>query len=336
MEGSHYGTGYFSEMHLTAWREQKNAKVVSMCDLNYEKLVGRARQFGIPEQHLYTSPEEMLEKEQIDIIDIITGPESHPSLVKLAANAKKHMLCQKPFAVSQEKAEEMVGIAKNAGVRLMVTENWRWYPHLQYLKGIIDSDIVGNINFVKYLNNFYFTPLMNSKDIKQPYFKNMPKLLTYEMGTHWFDVWRFLFGEPNRLYAELKKVSPYIVGDDLGTVLIGHDDFHGIMEMSWASRRNLTTPKQEQLLIETDRNSIIIYENGLTKLIDQRGETILYNQIIKNSKLESFISLQRHFLSCLESGEEFQTSGADNLKTLRLVFSAYESSANKEVIRLPL
>jgi D-apiose dehydrogenase len=327
------GTGYFSEMHLKAWREHKNTKVVSMCDLDYEKLLSRGRQFAIPDQHLYTNAEEMLEKEKIDIVDIITGPESHPYLVKIAVDAKKHILCQKPFAVSQEIAEEMVVNAKKAGIRLMVTENWRWYPHIQYLKGIIGSGILGKINFVKYLNNLYFTPLLNSMEIKQPYFKKMPKLLTYEMGTHWFDVWRFLFGEPNRLYAELKNVSPHVVGDDLGTVLIGHDDFHGVMEMSWASRRNHCTPKQEQFLIETDSNSIIVYENGITKLVDERGETFLNNQGTQNGKLESFISLQRHFLSCLESGEEFQTSGADNLKTLRLVFSAYESSTNKEVIR---
>jgi predicted dehydrogenase len=328
------GTGYISETHLKAWAQHPNAAVTAMCDLNEQKLHERARNFGIPQNKLFTDIDQMLESEDIDIVDIITGPESHLGLVRKAAGAGKQILCQKPFAPSLDEAQAAVQAAKDAGVRLMVTENWRWQSQMQNVKKILDSGILGTIFYAKYVNLNYFTPrLTPEKEMRQPYFRDMPRLLMYEMGTHWFDVWRFLFGEPKRLYTELRRVSPYIKGDDVGTVFLGHDGFHGIMEMSWASRRVFSQAKQEQFLIETDRNSLIVYGDGTAKLLEDNKETLL-NGPLEHDYIGSFHNLQSHFLHCLETGEPFQTSGEDNIKTLRLVFAAYESSRSHEVIKL--
>lgn len=324
------GAGYISDMHLRGWSLQHNVKIAALCDLNSKALYEKALQFNIDEEHCYTDVDRMLANEDLDIIDITAGPAAHLPLVRKAAAAGKHILCQKPFAPDLEQAQEMVSLARKAGVKLMVTENWRWLSVFRNVKTVLDAGLLGNIYFVKYNTLHYFTPmLVPGKPIKQPYFRDMPRLLMYEMGTHWFDVWRYLFGEPQRLYAELRSVSPYVIGDDVGTVLIGHDRFHGLMDMSWASRRGKGS---ELMFIEADRNALKVLGNGSLLLIDETGEKPIEGQYSYRYE-DSFRMLQTHFLECLESGGAFETNGEDNLKSLRLALSVYDSAADHQAIQ---
>lgn len=320
------GAGYISKMHLEGWTKQHNAEIAAMCDLNMEKLQERAQEYRIAENKLYANVDEMLANADIDIVDIITGPETHLALVKKAAAAGKHILCQKPFAPELSQAEEIVRIAKEHGVRLMVTENWRWLEPIQNLQRVIASGILGKISYVKYHSSHFFTPgISPEKEIPQPYFRDMPRLVMYEMGVHWFDVWRMLFGDPIRLYAEMRQVSPYIVGEDVGTVMLGHEGFHGIMEMSWASRRGLFDSKPEMFYIESDQCALKMDGDGRLTVLDDDGERVL-NGPLTWDMADSFRLLQKHYLHCLDTGMEFQTGGEHNVKTLKLVFDAYESA----------
>lgn len=337
------GTGYWSEKHLNAWARIPNVEITALCNRSKPKLFEKGKKYDVPEERLYTNLVEMLQSADIDIVDIVTSPETHLEFVRKAANAGKHIMCQKPFARTLEEAEEMVRIAKEAGVRLMVTENWRWLQPFQLIKEVLEDGRLGNIQIARYVHSDYYTPRMAlEKEIPQPFFRDMPNLLFYEMGAHWFDTWRFLFGNPNRLYAETQKISSYIVGEDTGTVLLGYADFYGMMDMSWATRRDLSGPvtdpvlpnHQEQLIIEGNLATLKLYTNGDITIIDSQGN----EQILKkNTELdhdESHYRLQSHFIECLDSGELFQTSGEDNLKTLSLIFATYESSNGQKVIQL--
>ncbi|WP_425313728.1 PTS glucose transporter subunit IIA [Paenibacillus polymyxa] len=94
----------------------------------------------------------------------------------------------KPFARSVEEAEQIVGIAEAAGVRLMVTENWRWLEPFQIIKKLLAENIVGNMNVICYTHTDFYSPRFASeKELPQPFFRDMPKLLFYEMGVHWLD-----------------------------------------------------------------------------------------------------------------------------------------------------
>ncbi|KAF6588517.1 Gfo/Idh/MocA family oxidoreductase, partial [Paenibacillus sp. EKM208P] len=70
----------------------------------------------------------------------------------------KHIMCQKPFARSVEEAEQMVSIAEAAGVRLMVTENWRWLEPFQIIKKLLAENIVGNMNVIRYTHTDFYSP----------------------------------------------------------------------------------------------------------------------------------------------------------------------------------
>lgn len=339
------GTGFWSEKHLKAWKRIPQVEIAALCNRSREKLAAKGAEFGIPEERQFGSLEEMLASGGIDIVDIVTGPETHRSFVEKAAAAGKHVLCQKPFAPSLEDAQAMVQAAEQAGIRLMVTENWRWLQPFQMIKQVIDSGALGKLRVARYIHTDYYTPRMApGVDIPQPFFREMPQLLFYEMGAHWFDTWRFLFGTPARLYAETATVSPYIKGEDSGIVTLGYDNgFYGFMDMSWATRQKLDFPlgdrvgpvHLEQLVIDGEEGTLKLYTDGRITRIDRSGgvETVVAASTGLDHE-ESHYRLQSHFIRCLESGEPFQTGGADNLVTLQMVFGTYKSA--KEHAPVPI
>ncbi len=334
------GTGYWSDKHIQAWNHLEQAQINGLCDRDPRSLEKKAAEYAIGSDICFTDAATMLTEADIDVLDIITPPETHLELVKLAAAAGKHIMCQKPFAASLEEAEEMVRIAKEAGVRLMVTENWRWLEPFQLFKKLLDEGSVGKLNSVRYIHTDFYSPrFAPENELPQPFFRDMPRLLFYEMGVHWYDTWRFLFGEPKRLYAETMRVSPYTQGEDGGMVLLGYEDFAGLLDMSWATRRELEQPLEkkvlpdhkEQLIVEGEKATLKLHKSGRIARIDNEGvETIIAEQTELNYE-DSHRKLQAHFLDCLNSGEHFQTSGEDNLKTLRLVFDTYDSASKHEV-----
>jgi len=330
------GTGYWSEKHLKAWSRIPGAEIAALCNRSRHKLADKARQFGVPEDKLFGSLDDMLRDGDIDVVDIVTGPETHLEFVKKAAAAGKHIMCQKPFAPSLAEAEEMVRAADEAGVRLMVTENWRWLQPFQLIKSVLDSGELGTLHVARYIHTDYYTPRMAPDvELPQPFFRDMPRLLFYEMGVHWFDAWRFLFGTPKRLYAETATVSPYIKGEDSGIVVLGYDGFYGFLDMSWATRQKLDRPlgegvgpvHLEQLVVDGSEGTLKLYTDGKITVVSKDGGS--ERTVAERTELdheESHFRLQSHFIERLASGGEFQTSGRHNLTTLRMAFGTYHSA----------
>lgn len=331
------GTGYWSENHLTAWQRLPEVEIAALCDVDPTALQRRASQFGVPASRCYGTLAEMLADADIDIVDIVTGPDTHPELVSQAAAAGKHIMCQKPFARSTEEARSMVEQAQAAGVRLMVTENWRWLQPFQLIKGVLAEGRIGTPRVARYIHTDFYTPrMMAGVELPQPIFRTMPQLLFYEMGVHWYDTWRYLFGTPQRVYAEMLRISPHIQGEDTGTVMMGYDDgFYGLLDASWATRQNLHEPPGpevranhvERLTIDGEDGTLKLYDNGRITVVSRDGRSEA--SVAESTELdhgESHFRLQRHFVDCLMTGAPFQTSGEDNLITLQMVEAGYTSA----------
>lgn len=338
------GTGWWSEKHLQAWARIPGVIIHALCNRSRAKMEEKAARFGVPSDRLYSKLGDMLKDADIDVVDIVTGPETHLDFVRHAAAAGKAILCQKPFAPSLEEAAQMVQAAKQAGVRLMVTENWRWLSRFQTIKRVMGEGRLGKISVARYIHTDYYTPRMvPGAQLPQPFFRDMPRLLFYEMGVHWFDTWRFLFGTPKRLYAETNNVSPHIKGEDSGIVVLGYDGFYGFLDMSWATRQKLDVPlgdavypvHLEQFVIDGSEGTLKLCTDGRIVLISKDGaaETVLQASHDLDHE-DSHYRLQSHFIECLKTGAPFQTEGEDNLTTLRMAFGTYESAAKHTPVLL--
>ena len=122
------GSGNIAGGHMAAYGTfQQDVEVVACADPNKTNLKNFGERYGIGAKHRYSSLKELLNKEKdIDAVDVCTPPDFHvPSIIE-AVNAKKHVVCEKPFSTNYNDAKKAVEEAEKAGVRLMIVQNYRW------------------------------------------------------------------------------------------------------------------------------------------------------------------------------------------------------------------
>jgi predicted dehydrogenase len=102
-----------------------------------------AERFGFKEWE--TDWRKVIEREDIDIIDIVTPNNLHAEIAIAAANAGKHIICEKPLAMNTKQAEEMLKAVQKSGVTAMLCHNYRFVPAVVYAKKLIDEGRLGRI-----------------------------------------------------------------------------------------------------------------------------------------------------------------------------------------------
>lgn len=135
------GLGLVSDSHIKAFQSHPNAEMVAICDLDEAHAKEVAAQYGIGKY--YTSYEDMLNDEDINLIDICTPTFTHVSMVIKAANAKKHILCEKPFCMNLAEGELACEVAKKNNVSLTVEESYRFMSSLMKARELIEAGEIG-------------------------------------------------------------------------------------------------------------------------------------------------------------------------------------------------
>lgn len=136
------GIGRF---HLEGYKKHEAAEIVAIADTDAERLQKVGEEFGIVQR--YTSAEEMLEKEKLDLVSVCTPNKFHKPLTIAALNHGCHVLCEKPMAMNACEALEMQEAARKAKRRIMINFSYRFNEASYALKGQVDSGIVGDIYF---------------------------------------------------------------------------------------------------------------------------------------------------------------------------------------------
>jgi len=129
--------------HLNALRGIPRANLYALCDTNRERLEQVGRDRGV--STLYGSLEETLADPNVDAVSLVTPPRFHPAQAVAAADAGKHVYCEKPMASSIGECKRMVEAARRAGVTLMVGETYVFTGSHVIARKLIDEDEVGDV-----------------------------------------------------------------------------------------------------------------------------------------------------------------------------------------------
>lgn len=333
-KGALIGCGFFSTNHLHAWQQLAGVEIVALCDADAERLAAAARTFGIT--HTYRSAQEMFEAQALDFVDIATTVSSHRALVEMAARYRVACICQKPFADTLGDAAAMVKSCRDAGIPLMVHENFRWQTPIQAVRHALDEGHIGEPFWGRVSFRSAFDVFSG-----QPYLATGERFILQDLGIHIIDIARFLFGEVDTLSASTRRVNPKIRGEDVATLMMRHDSgLTSIVDCSYA-----TVLEQElfpQTLVEIDGSEgTIRLDADYVLTIQRRGADTVrrscapplhaWAQRPWHNIQDSVLNIQQHWLQCLALGQTPQTSGADNLRTLQLVEAAYDSAARQQL-----
>ena len=307
-----------------------------MCDQDSGRASAKAAEWGVA--NTYSDPAVMIGQEKLDIVDIITRPNSHASLVRLAAQNGLHVLCQKPLAATLTEAKSMVEICRSANVRFMVTEMWRYLPWFRLFKREIDRGSIGRPYYLRVIGAR--RPMSRSRPVNpvQPYFADMPMLIIYELMIHWIDAARYVLGDVEAVFARSARINPAIVGEDAAIVVLTHiGGATSNLDGSWAAHGFPPGPTREGDIVLEGSDGSLHFDplTGAVMRSTAAGtETIGNFPDMVDAFQSAFSGCIRHFAHSVRSNEHFESSGEDNLLTLETTLAAYRSIESGTLVRV--
>jgi D-apiose dehydrogenase len=287
---------------------------------------------------VYDDPQALLDQEQLDFVDIITDVDTHSQFVRSAAQRRLPAICQKPMAPNLAEAEHMVAACRAAGAPLFIHENWRWQTPIRRLKQILDQGQIGR-PFRARIDMISGFPVFGN----QPFLRELEQFIITDLGSHMLDVARFLFGEPSSLYCQTQRIHADIKGEDVATIMLRMGDSTDVLcQMAYSGNYLERECFPETLIfVEGQRGSVELASDYWVRVTTvggthaQRFPPPRYAWADPTYDLvhASIVPCNANLLGALRGAAPAETTGEDNLKTVRLVFGAYESARTAQVVR---
>ena len=185
------GTGFIGPAHLEALRRIPNVEVVALVEVNQELADEKAKQLGIPRAYVFA---DMLNQADIDVVHICTPNFLHYSQAKAVLEAKKHVICEKPLAISLAEAEDLVKIAKTSGLVNAVHFNLRYYPMVRQMKVMREKGELGEVYSImgSYLQDWLF--LQTDYNWRLEPDKSGDSRAIADIGSHLLDITEYVTG----------------------------------------------------------------------------------------------------------------------------------------------
>jgi len=313
------GCGGITQSHLSAYKKA-GYRVVALCDINKAQAEARREEF-YPKADVCTDYREVLERSDIDVVDIATHPAVRETMIRDAINAGKHILSQKPFVLDLTIGRKLVAAADKAGVRLAVNQNGRWAPHFSYLRHAVDEGIAGDVLGVHFILQW------NHGWIAGTAFDSIKHALLYDFAIHWFDILNcFMGGRPaRRVFSTLakppsQKAKPPL----LGQVLIEYEGAQASMSFDACTEFG---PLDQTVITGTKATLMSRGPN-----LNQQKVTLQTSSGIASPRLSGrwfpsgFHGTMAELLCAVEEDREPANSAHSTLDSLALCFAAVASA----------
>jgi predicted dehydrogenase len=322
-------------LQLEAWRSVPGAEIIGISGRRREAAAALATRFGIDASG--NDLPGIIASLRPDFVDLCSAVEAHGDQIRACVAAGVPVLCQKPLAPTLEEARELVALCAQARVPLMVNDNWRWQPWYRELRRLLDSGTLGSPLSV-YHTLRTGDGLGPDAYQEQSYFRALPRFLLIETGIHYFDTYRFLFGEPVGLACRTRRCNPLIAGEDQAVVVLEFSD--GPLVILDANRAVPTArrrpPFNGTLRLEATEAALEFDSDGALTLFPRAQSPRPHPYPIPHGyRGGSVAAALAHFCAGLRAGGRFETDGADYLRTTELVFAAYRAAASSGLDPLP-
>ena len=325
------GAGYFGQFHIDAWTRAEGAQLVAIVEKDPAKAA------GLP---VCSDAVEMARAVRPDIIDIAAPPAAHLPLIEALAPLCANLICQKPFCGDLNQAEQAVGIAETNGARIIVHENFRNQPwHIEAAR-LVAAGAIGDPVEITFRLRPGDGRGPEAYLARQPYFQKMRKFLIHETAIHYVDLFRAIFGEPEGVYADLRRLNPAIAGEDAGLVILDYaDGRRAVIDGNRLSDHAAANPRLTlgEMLIEGAAGAIRLDGDGrLWRRAHGDAVEALHDYAWDDRKFGGdcvYISCLK-YLDSFRSGAPHPTEAAAYLANLRIEQAIYQSAAEQRRIAL--
>ena len=339
------GAGFImADCHLVAYRNA-GFNPIAISSRSPEKAKQVSERHSIPKT--YSNYEELLADPEIEVVDIAVPPDIQLDVIRSAVQHNDHIrgiLAQKPLGMDYAEAREIVGLCEQAGITLAVNQNMRYDQSIRACKDLLNRGLLGD-------------PVLATIDMRaiphwMPWQQRLGWVTLRIMSIHHLDTFRFLFGDPVRVFASVRS-------DPRTSKLFDHQDGiclyileyeNGFRATSWddvwagPAREGAEEDKYIRWRVEgTDgmaRGTIgwPDYPDGSPSTLDfttvqQPGEWIKprWNELWFP---DAFVGTMSQLLCALEDETEPEIGGRDNLNTMALVDACYRSAEEHRAVEI--
>lgn len=314
------------------------ARLVACVDTDPDALETALGQTGLPPDRMYSGLPAALEDLECDAVLVTAPVGAHVPSALAALQAGKHVLVEKPFASTVSEAQEAVDLAQAQGLTLMVSQNYRFFPAVRAVAGLVEGGEYGQVDAV----HVDFRQHDNGAPREGHRHYLFPEPMVVDMAIHHFDLMRVVLGcEPVEIYcaswnppwskfdqpAEAMAVIRF-EGDTFvsyrgswlsrGTPTAWAGEWRMELaeaEVSWTSRGGRPLQGADRVTVRSGREQPTPLPLPDVPYVDREGSLAA-------------------FLDAIRTGAEPETSGWENLKTLALTLAAVESAQTNRPVLL--
>ncbi|GAC1359692.1 MAG: Gfo/Idh/MocA family oxidoreductase [Ktedonobacteraceae bacterium] len=321
------GCGGIAEWHVNGYLKVKEeASVVAVCDVVAENAEQRAQQVG--GARIFNDYNAMLASEDIDAVDICLPHHLHRDAIVAAAQAKKHILCEKPLCLSLEEAHAVQSAITANGVTLMCAHNQLTMPPVARARQMLDQGLLGQAYEIRTTDSFY-----HSFDLSTIGWRGQRSMIgggeLIDTGYHPTYLLLYLAGsEPTEVTAMTSKHRLHFMdGEDSAQVLVRFaNGAVGTIVTSWAYEPASIT---EKFSLVAEKGYMYSYGSDLFYKV-RGGE----QQSIPLPKINTFDTEIADFVTCLREGRRPVNTEAEGINVLKVILAAYTSVAQKRTVVL--
>lgn len=316
------GIGNMGNAWLEAVRESQEIEFAGFVEINPEIITKQAALHSLDESLIFDSLEKALTNVSADAVIDVTPPAFRKAVAFTAFAHGLPVLCEKPLADNFETAQEIVQKAQETGILYMVAQNYRYGAAVQTLRHVLDSGILGAIGYVTI--EFHKGPRFGG------FRAEMAQPLIMDMSIHHFDMMRYLLdSDPVSLYG--RSWHPAWSWNRMpDTATLSIEFGRGIVVSytgSWSSTAKTTT-WNGNWRFECEKGVLWMQDDEIfMQLRVEPGEDEAPVQKIELLTPE-YVSqgyLLHEFYEAVTQGKPVRTTGADNIRSLEMVFQSLKS-----------
>ena len=345
------GCGRISDLHAAGYRSHPDARITAVADTNLDLAERRGRAWGVPEEAVHGDALELIERGDVDLVEVLVPHHLHHRISAAALEAGKHVSLQKPMTVTLEEADDLIDRAAHAGRVLKIFENFVFYAPIQRAKQLIVDGAIGEPRSIRLKSNAGRSEGAWDVPPEAGLWRLDPDKcgggpMVFDDGHHKFSIaWHLFDGLPAEVHAFIghDELAPGFELDQPSLVSWRYDDGRvGSLEVVLSPRLELETEQyaQDDRVEITGTEGVLWVMQGHARMLDvaplilrRGGETTTFTDM-PTTWAESFEASAHHLVDALARGDEPVLTGAQGREVLAFALAAQRSAAQHAPVRL--
>ncbi len=327
------GCGAVSKVHAEAIEKMDNARLYGVFDVRKESAEKFASEHGCK---AFSTLEEMLADENVDVVNVCTPSGLHAKFAIISAKAGKHVIVEKPMAITKEDLDELIRVSDEQGTKVAVITQLRFTPAVQKIKKALDEGKLGKLLMADFRGKYYRAP---------EYYTSAPWRGTWAMdgggalmnqGIHGVDLVQYLLGGVKSVRAVCRTVAREIETEDSAYVFVEYKN-GAIGSIQGTTVASPGFPREIE--IHGTKGSIVLQEDTITLWnIEGEDESSAEKTASHSASEPMAIPYLYHKLQfedlvdAIENDRAPLVDAHEGRKPVDIILGAYESSrTGKEV-----